>query len=143
MSLEHEFHGPNLGYILELYQKYRNDPSSVDEGTRKLFETWAPSESESAALPTRNLLALTAAANLAQAIRSYGYLSADLNPLEREAVDNQLLTLEFHGLHEDDLFELPADLLNLPEEQSTGNAQEAIEKLRSIYCSKIGYDYGH
>jgi 2-oxoglutarate dehydrogenase E1 component len=143
MSLEQEFHGPNLGYILELYQKYKNDPSSVDEGTRVLFEKWAPSDSGSTIRPTRNLLALTAAANLAQAIRSYGYLSADLNPLERQIVDNPLLTLEFHGLQETDLFDLPANLLNLPEEQSEGNAQEAIERLRSIYCSTIGYDYGH
>jgi 2-oxoglutarate dehydrogenase E1 component len=143
MSLEHEFHGPNLGYILELHQKYRNDPSSVDEETRALFEKWAPSDSESTIQPTRNLLALTAAANLAQAIRSYGYLSANLNPLDRESVDNPLLTLEFHGLGEDDLFNLPANLLNLPEEQNTGNAREAIDMLRSIYCSTIGYDYGH
>jgi 2-oxoglutarate dehydrogenase E1 component len=143
MSLEHEFHGPNLGYILELYQKYRNDPSSVDEATRALFEKWAPSDSEPALQPTRNLLALTAAANLAQAIRSYGYLSADLDPLEHKVMDNQLLTFEFHGLREEDLFDLPANLLNLPEEQSEGNAHEAIEKLRTIYCSTIGYDYGH
>jgi 2-oxoglutarate dehydrogenase E1 component len=143
MSLEHEFHGPNLGYILELYQKYKNDPSSVDEGTRALFEKWAPSDSESTIQPTRNLLALTAAANLAQAIRSYGYLSANLNPLENKPVDNPLLKLEFHGLQQEDLFDLPADGLNLPEDQSARNAREAIDILRSIYCGTIGYDYGH
>ncbi len=39
MPLENEFHGPNLGYILELYEQYRKDPNAVDEATRRLFET--------------------------------------------------------------------------------------------------------
>ncbi len=143
MSFEKEFHGPNLGYILELHQKYRKDPSSVDEATRKLFEQWAPEEEQAAIPATRDLLALTAAANLAQAIRAYGYLSANLNPLNNERVDNPLLTLEFHGLQKEDLLNLPANVLNLPEEQSNGNAHDAIATLRSIYCETIGYDYGH
>src|SRR5688572_327338 len=112
MSLEKEFHGPNLGYILELYQNYKEDPSSVDDATRVLFEQWVPEEEDVALPAPRNLLALTAAANLAQAIRSYGYLSANLNPLDLNSTDNPLLTLEFHGLQEEDLLNLPANVLN-------------------------------
>ena len=79
MSLEKEFHGPNLGYILELYERYRDDPNAVDEATRKLFEQWSPAETNSASPTSRkdatsNLLSLTGAANLAQEIRLYGYL---------------------------------------------------------------------
>ncbi|MXI40461.1 hypothetical protein GRW07_24655, partial [Escherichia coli] len=29
-----EFHGPNLGYVLELYDQYVQDPTSVDEDLR-------------------------------------------------------------------------------------------------------------
>ena len=73
MSLEKEFHGPNLGYILELYERYQDDPNAVDEATRKLFEQWSPTGTNSASPASRtaatsNLLALTGAANLAQAI---------------------------------------------------------------------------
>jgi hypothetical protein len=39
---ESEFYGPNLGYVLELYERYREDPTSVDEQTREFFETWSP-----------------------------------------------------------------------------------------------------
>jgi ABC-type polysaccharide/polyol phosphate transport system ATPase subunit len=39
---ESDFYGPNLGYVLELYETYREDPESVDERTRKFFETWSP-----------------------------------------------------------------------------------------------------
>jgi ABC-type polysaccharide/polyol phosphate transport system ATPase subunit/acylphosphatase len=39
---ESQFYGPNLGYVLELYERYREDPKSVDERTRDFFETWSP-----------------------------------------------------------------------------------------------------
>ncbi|HEX5942076.1 MAG TPA: hypothetical protein VFY66_07350, partial [Anaerolineales bacterium] len=145
MPLENEFHGPNLGYILELYEQYREDPNSVDESTRKLFEQWSPADATSTRVTGQNLLSLTGAANLAQAIRIYGYLSANLDPLDAapDAASNPLLTPEFHKINEEDLANLPADVANLPEGQSSRNAKEAIEILRSIYCGTIGYDYGH
>ncbi|HLL57731.1 MAG TPA: hypothetical protein VK359_07390, partial [Rubrobacteraceae bacterium] len=39
---ENQFYGPNLGYVLELYERYREDPGSVDERTRSFFENWSP-----------------------------------------------------------------------------------------------------
>jgi len=42
MSLLDEFHGPNSGYILELYDKYLENPSSVDPKTKKIFDLWKP-----------------------------------------------------------------------------------------------------
>jgi ABC-type polysaccharide/polyol phosphate transport system ATPase subunit len=43
---ESQFYGPNLGYVLELYEKYGEDPESVDEGSREFFETWSPPQVE-------------------------------------------------------------------------------------------------
>jgi 2-oxoglutarate dehydrogenase E1 component len=146
MPLENEFHGPNLGYILELYEQYREDPNAVDESARMLFEQWSPTDAASSPLTGQNLTSLTGAANLAQAIRVYGYLSANLDPLDKAPASrpsgNLLLTPEFHQIKED-LANLPADVVNLPEGHVARNAQEAIEVLRSIYCGPIGYDYGH
>ncbi|NJP05678.1 MAG: 2-oxoglutarate dehydrogenase E1 component [Chloroflexaceae bacterium] len=34
------FHGPNAGYLLELYDQYCQDPNSVDEATRSIFAAW-------------------------------------------------------------------------------------------------------
>jgi ABC-type polysaccharide/polyol phosphate transport system ATPase subunit len=45
-SQENQFYGPNLGYVLELYERYREDPESVDGRTREFFETWSPSQVE-------------------------------------------------------------------------------------------------
>ncbi len=34
------FHGPNAGYLLDLYEQYCTDPNAVDEVTRAFFATW-------------------------------------------------------------------------------------------------------
>ncbi len=34
------FHGPNAGYVLDLYERYLEDPDSVDAATRALFDAW-------------------------------------------------------------------------------------------------------
>ena len=145
MALENEFHGPNLGYILDLYEQYRRNPNAVDESTRRFFERWSPSETNAAVTRPGDITALTGAANLAQATRVYGYLSAHLDPLDEapSPTNNPLLTAEFHKLNEDELKNLPAEIVNLPEGHASQNAQEAIDILRSIYRGTIGYDYGH
>src|SRR5256885_1236792 len=37
-----DFTGLNRGYVLELYDRFRQNPSSVDPATRALFERWTP-----------------------------------------------------------------------------------------------------
>jgi 2-oxoglutarate dehydrogenase E1 component len=140
MNFEHEFHGANLAYILELRERFQKDPSSVDESTRRFFEQWKMDERSAAPVPASNLQTVIATANLAQAIRSRGYLAADLNPLFQQPGDPSL-TLEYHGLRENDLRNLSAGIVNLAE--GGGNAYEAIESLRRIYCGTIGFDYAH
>ncbi len=140
MNFEHEFHGANLAYVLGLYEQFKKDPNSLDEPTRRFFEQWKMEESGGAPVPVSNLQTVIATANLAQAIRSQGYLAADLNPLFKLTGDPSL-TLAYHNLREDDLHNLSAELVNLP--NGAGNAYEAIEELRKIYCGTIGFDYAH
>ncbi len=142
MNFEHEFHGANLAYILELYDQFKKDPSSLDESTRKFFETWKIDESLSIPLPVSNLQTVISTANLAQTIRSQGYLAANLNPLFQLTGDPSL-TLAYHNLREDDLRNLSAEIVNLAHGDKVGNAYEAIEALRNIYCGTIGFDYAH
>ena len=107
MTLEKEFHGANLGYVLDLYEQYQNDPATVDKATRQFFE-----EQKSESLTSAALHALIGTINLAQAIRSHGYLAAQLDPLGNPPIDDPLLTLEFHHIQESDLIGLPASLVN-------------------------------
>ena len=37
-----QFTGANAGYVQELYERYQQDPESVDEATRAAFAAWAP-----------------------------------------------------------------------------------------------------
>ena len=36
------FYGPNAGYLIELYERYSADPSSVDAQTQAFFAEWTP-----------------------------------------------------------------------------------------------------
>jgi len=63
MITENDFYGPNLGYILELYERFQDDPDSVDESTRQFFQHWKPPASGDSTLPTPpNLILLSKAA---------------------------------------------------------------------------------
>lgn len=142
MKFEHEFHGPNLAYMLGLRERYKTDPASLDEATRNYFQQLEMDESGPGSMPVSDLKTVIATANLAQSIRSQGYLAADINPLFKLTGDPSL-TLEYHKLGEDDLRNLPADVVSLSGAHSGDNAYQAIESLRRIYCGTIGFDYAH
>ena len=79
MTIEHDFHGPNYGYILELYDRFLANPASVDEATRSLFTNWKPESppEPQTAIPqgqsSSNLLVVLGAAGLAQAWATAAY----------------------------------------------------------------------
>ena len=146
-----DFQGINAGYVAELYERYRTDPSSVDPATRALFERWTPSDSPMAAptpiAPARaeetpaGVRVVVGAVNLAECIRRYGHLAAQLDPLGSAPIGDPSLDLAAHGLTPDDLRRLPASLVGGPVASAAGNALDAIAGLRRVYCSATGYDY--
>jgi len=69
MASWQEFTGLNRGYVLELYDRYRQDPSSVDAETRALFDQWTPPAESAPASAAVAYEKIVGAANLAQAIR--------------------------------------------------------------------------
>lgn len=143
MNLYKDFHGPNAGYILDLYERYREDPESVPADVRDFFKKWkTPVNGREAAvgIPEEKIVAV---ANLAQAIRKYGHLAAQLCPLGSPPPGDASLELASYDLTEDDLQHLPADLVGGPVAAQADNAAGAIEKLRKIYSSTTGYDYEH
>ena len=157
MSLLDEFHGPNSGYILELYDKYLENPSSVDPKTRKIFDLWKPdlngsgiqeltrpaSANGTAVHSTVDIDKAVSVSNLAQAIRRHGHMESDINPLEDPPEGDPTLNPKMHGLTDDDLKSLPSSLVGWPIAEQTSNAYEGIQKLRRLYSSTIGYNYDH
>src|SRR5829696_5716321 len=138
-----QFPGVNAGYVFELYDKYRQNPESVDPVTRKIFEAWTPSESSTPAAgappaTAESLQAAVGTANLAECIRRYGHLAARVDPLGSTPIGDPTLSPEAHGITEADLRRLPASLVDGPVVHRSASAFDAIEKLRAIYCSTIG-----
>lgn len=158
-----EFYGPNAGYIWELFEKYRKDPLAVDAATRAYFEQHAaefadvqavrdPSASIDTAVSTPTassqidelaLGKIIKVVNLASAIREYGHLAAQLDPLGTPPPDDPSLHLEHYGLSEDELRQLPAAPVGGPVAAESQSAWDAIQKLREVYSTTTGYDYDH
>src|SRR5688572_16005671 len=139
-----EFSGLNRGYVLELYEKYRENPASVDAGTREFFEQWRPPTEEPAtARAGLPVLKAVGAVNLAQSIRRYGHLAAQLDPLGDPPPGDPSLMPETHGVTADDLRGLPASLVWSALADHATNALEVVEAFRRVYCSNTGYDFSH
>ena len=145
-----EFQGVNAAYVLELYERFRQDPESVDPATRKAFEAWTPPSTVPAPASTpgsldtgTDIAKIVGAANLADCIRRYGHLAARIDPLGSEPIGDPSLSPAAHGITDEDLKRLPASLVDGPVAESSANAFEAIERLRRVYCSTTGFDYAH
>ena len=140
-----DFTGLNRGYVLELYEKYRRDPASVDPGTRAVFDQWAPPPEESPAalageIPVHKAIG---AVNLAQSIRRYGHLAAQLDPLGTPPIGDPSLLPATHGVTNEDLRALPASLVTSALCDNASNMEDVVETYRQVYCSTTGYDISH
>ncbi len=132
--------------VLELYERYRQDPESVDPATRNAFESWTPSDPATTdRTPTSgaSLHVVVGAANLAESIRRYGHLAAHLDPIGSTPIGDPSLSPRAHGITDDDLKQLPAAVVGGLVAESSNSAFEAIEKLRRVYCGTTGFDYAH
>src|SRR5579875_444698 len=141
------FYGPNAGYVLELYERYRQDPASVDPATRAIFETWSPqSQLPSQLAPTAPAVScdvknVVATAALAHSIRERGHLAAHLDPLGSEPLGDPALLPETHGIGDAILAQLPPNIVGGHAAEGARNALEAITRLRAMYSGTISYEF--
>jgi 2-oxoglutarate dehydrogenase E1 component len=157
------FFGANLGYAAELYERYVQDPNSVDPETRAFFETWgAPPEVDvhatapaavaaapaSAAAPSAPV-ALTEinrvvnAHRLVRNIRQFGHLAARINPLADTAPYVPALDPATYQLTEADLRNIPARWIWTYAPSGVETALDAVSRLREIYTGTLAYDFAH
>lgn len=143
MNIWKDFHGPNAGYILELYNRYLINPKSIDPKTKSIFDQWKPTIDGDIPTLSTDINKIVGAVNLAQDIRAYGHLAAKIDPLGSKPPGDPSLEFSTHGLTKDDLKRLPSSMVGGPVADETSNVLEAIESLFKIYTSSIGYDYDH
>jgi len=141
------FYGPNAGYVLELYERYRQNPESVDPTTRAIFANWSPdgqlppsAQDIDGKAPFR-VSHVVAASALAHAIRERGHLGAHLDPLGSEPVGDPALLTETHGITDEDLALLPPSVVGGHAAEGVSNALEAITRLRAMYSGTISYEF--
>src|SRR5690606_4879468 len=146
MTIWEQFHGVNAGYVQELYERYQQNPDSVDPTTREIVRNWGPpvdGHLAAVAAPGVDFEKVRAAVNLVQAIREYGHLGARLDPLGSEPPGDPALKLQTYGLSEADLRQLPAGIVDGPIGAQAANGWEAIRRLHEIYTGSTGHDYEH
>jgi 2-oxoglutarate dehydrogenase E1 component len=155
MSTLLDFYGPNAGYVLELYDRYQQDPASVDPEARALFasgfvpptdDTPTVSKPTSIAVPmvpAVDITKIVAAARLARIVRELGHLEARLDPLGSTPPGDPALELATHNLTTEDLAALPPSVIGGPLAQNAANALEALGKLRQAYSGSVGYEDDH
>jgi 2-oxoglutarate dehydrogenase E1 component len=146
-----QFTGANAGYVQELYERYQQDPGSVDATTREAFDAWGPqlarvgprAEPEAGAVASGpDARVAIAAFQLAESIRRFGHLAASTDPLGfHDPVGDPSLDPQAHGIGAEALRQLPADIVGGPAARGAANAYEAVDKLRAIYCGSTGHDY--
>ena len=133
----------NDGHVLELYESFRRDPASVDESWRQYFrfaESLAGRADGATGPGDPSLLRKVAgAATLVQAIRQYGHLAVQVDPLGTAPLGAAELKPEFHGILETDLSQVPGAALGMPD----GTAADVVSRLRGIYTGTIGFEFEH
>ncbi|HEY5088093.1 MAG TPA: 2-oxoglutarate dehydrogenase E1 component [Gemmatimonadaceae bacterium] len=137
----------NDGYIAEAYDAYKRDPTSVDESWRQFFRfaeelggTRAPATSTTqAGVGAATLRAAASAAALLDAIRAYGHLAVNIDPLGSAPAGSPELSLESHGLTEAQLASIPGSVVGTAD----ATAADATARLRALYSSTIGFEFEH
>jgi 2-oxoglutarate dehydrogenase E1 component len=160
------FAGPNAGYVLDLYDRYLEDPNSVDPELRTFFADFTPTlpptngfaksrTATAVAEPAVRTVAvagpssaadiakIVGAASLASGIREYGHLAAQIDPLGSTPPGAPELDPATHGITEGDLTVLPPSVVGGPPAEGAANAAEAIGRLREIYSGTVGFDFDH
>ncbi|MBM7584135.1 2-oxoglutarate dehydrogenase E1 component [Bacillus pakistanensis] len=157
-ELWQSFYGPNLGYVMEVYEQFLQDPSSVDPELKELFEQWGPPTADdmtamvsaqqsdaSFQLPSNptNFSKVVAAVKLADNIRTYGHLAADINPLNDRQKDTRRIELGEFGLTDEDLIKVPVEFICPDAPSHVQNGLDAINHLKEVYTKKLAFEYSH
>ncbi|MGG3643070.1 2-oxoglutarate dehydrogenase E1 component [Bacillus gobiensis] len=147
-----DFHGPNLGYVQELYDQYVNDPESLDSEFREMFDELGrpPSQIKKAegslaeGLQTlQNVQKIASVVKLAEDIRTYGHLNASVNPLRKTQEKKVLFPLRDYGLTEEDVKAIPASVICKDAPPTVKDGLDAILHLKETYKKTISFEFDH
>ncbi|PAV29803.1 2-oxoglutarate dehydrogenase E1 component [Virgibacillus profundi] len=149
-----EFHGPNMGYVEEQYDLYKEDPEAVDPSLKEMFDQYGAPEwtvqsgvqdqATSGQTSINDVKKLTSAMKLVEAIRRFGHLEADIYAVSvhKERKSN-LVDPENYGLNDNDLKNMPASWLWENAPGNIENGLDVIKELKKYYSGTIAFEYDH
>src|SRR5690625_4823783 len=145
-----KFHGPNLGYVEEQYELYKEAPENVDPSIKEMFDqhgapNWLSGRdvSDQEKPFIKDVQKLTAAIQLVEAIRRYGHIEADIYPVGNKDGNSELIKHNTYNLSEDDLREIPASWLWENAPTGIDDGFEVVQYLKKRYTGKISFEYDH
>lgn len=137
----------DVGYVDQLYQAYKKDPTSVDHTWQKFFEGYEFSTQQfggnghQVVAGDAITIKETQVRTLIHAYRSRAHLKSNTNPV-RERRDHQVpLDHKFYGLSDADL----AAEFDVGVEIGLGRTtlKKIIEKMEKVYLGPIGFEYSY
>lgn len=131
----------DVNAIDELYESYRKDPNSVDEGWKKFFEgfEFAQTNYEEGGGVPENFQKEFKVINLIEGYRSRGHLFTRTNPVRERRKYSPTLDIEKFGLEQADLekeFQAGSEI-----GLGTTTLKDIIEHLEAAYCESIGLEF--
>jgi 2-oxoglutarate dehydrogenase E1 component len=132
----------DVGYIDQLYQNYKQDPTGVDPTWQKFFEGYDFSTQrfgENGHTETGGNIKETQVRNLIFAYRSFGHLKATTNPIRERRDHGVNLAHSSFGLTDADLdteFDVAAEI-GMPK----SSLRKIIERLKFLYLGPVGFEY--
>ncbi|EJQ7976766.1 2-oxoglutarate dehydrogenase E1 component [Staphylococcus pseudintermedius] len=138
--------GTNLGLILELYDQFLEDPSSVTEDLQVLFSTIKDGEvtTSSTTESSSGDSTIKRVMRLIDNIRQYGHLEADIYPVNApERTNIPKLKPEDFNLDQATLENISAEIVSDHFKDIYDNAYEAIERMEERYKGPIAFEYTH
>jgi 2-oxoglutarate dehydrogenase E1 component len=144
-----QFYGPNLGYMLEKYEDFLEDPDYVEDDLTAFFEKWGAyneKNGEAATVPqtesrgTKDFHTAVNAMRLAESIRRNGHLMADITPVRLDEPAD-IFKYEDFELTEEELKLVPPELLSPHNYKSFSNGLEAVEHLKESYTKRLAFEF--
>ncbi|TGA99136.1 2-oxoglutarate dehydrogenase E1 component [Sporolactobacillus shoreae] len=150
------FSGLNLAYIDEQYDKYLDDPATVDKTLKKLFDKLGRPKDSSVPPDFRNeqtyssaesefeLSQVVGAVRLAERIRAYGHLLAHVNPLRNHhVIETHLMDLASFNLSPRKMKAIPSKVIWPAAPDRVRNALDVVNYLRNLYSRSLAYEFSH
>ena len=133
----------NDAYAAEQFERYRQDPSSVDESWRQFFrfaEQVSGGAISTAPRSEDHDRKVAGAARYTTYLRTFGHLAVQLDPLGTPPPGAPELTPEFHGITEQDLDETSGASIGFPH---LATARDVANRLRQRYCANLAVEVAH